>query len=478
MKLPKGFTLLNPTIAPFQQETINYGIMNPYAALLLHMGLGKTYCSLEVARYRIQFCGAEKILILTLASLLYNWKEEIDKFTEYKGIILHGDKRYRKDVIDEFLKGDYHFGIINYEALTKKYFSRKLLYPFDLVIADESAKYLKSIKALRTNVAINIADESRYKMILTGTPISNKPMDIFTQYRFLNGGRTFGDNFYKWRNHYFYQSGGRYKQYTFKKKLADELHRKIYSTSIRFGKEFRTGKLPEEFFNPIILKPGQDFYDRYYDVRDSIKTEIETEGGIENIQIKHVLTKMIRLQQITSGFIKIEGVEHKLKYTPKLDALEEHIDIALDAEESIIIWCWFRYSIQMISDLMKKKKIKCLTMNGSDSSIDKTKKWKKFQKSKSINVFIGQTVSGGVGINLFKFRQKADKAQHMLFYENTQILDHRLQALGRVDRIGVISDTIYYKDLLIKGTIDERIIKSIKENKDLADLILEDKEII
>jgi len=288
-------------VAPYQQDTINYGIINPYPALLLHMGLGKTYCSLEIARFRIQFCDVKKVLILAPATLLYNWQEETETFTEYKSIVLHGEKSYRKGVIEEFLNEDYTFGIINYEALTKKYFARNLLYNYGLVIADESAKYLKSFDTKRTEVATDIADMSRYKIILTGTPITNKPNDIFSQYRFLNGGRTFGTNFYSWRSHYFYKITGRnkkrfYNKFVFKNKLAGELSKKIYTTSIRFGKECRKGKLPKEFFKPIILRPDKEFYDNYNDVRDNILAEIKTEGGLAKLKSKNVLTKLIRLQ--------------------------------------------------------------------------------------------------------------------------------------------------------------------------------------
>jgi len=473
MKLPRGFKLYKPVIAPFQQETINYGILNPNAALLLHMGLGKTYCALQIARYRIQFCNAKKILILSPATLLYNWQSEVEKFTEYESIILYGDKRYRKSIIKEFINNDnYYFGIINYEALPKKYFARNLLYNYDLVIADESAKFIKTAGTKRTKVATDIADMSRYKLILTGTPISNKPIDIWAQYRFLDGGELFGINFYRWRNHYFFQVGYKFKHYIFRKCLSKELNKKIYNKSIRFGKEYREGKLPKELFNPIILKPDIDFYNTYEDVRDQIMTEIKLEGGIANIQIKNVLTKLIKLQQITSGFLKIGKEEHTLEHTPKLDALEEYIDTALTAGDSVIIWCWFKYSIQMINNMLKKKKIKFISMSGDDSSLEKTGKWKKFQKSKTINVFVGQIVSGGIGINLFKTCIDPSKSQHMVFYENTHTLQDRLQALGRIDRVGVVTDMIYYKDLIIKDTIDEQILNSINKNKDLADLII------
>jgi len=130
----------------------------------------------------------------------------------------------------------------------------------------------------------------------------------------------------------------------------------------------------------------------------------------------------------------------------------------------------------MISDLLKSKKIKHLTMSGDDNSLEKTKKWKEFQKSKTVNVFVGQIVSGGIGINLYK--TVSDKIQHMVFYECTQIFTEKEQALGRIDRVGVLANEIYYKDLIIKNTIDQKIFESNSKNKNLADIIIKNEDIL
>ena len=103
---------------------------------------------------------------------------------------------------------------------------------------------------------------------------------------------------------------------------------------------------------------------------------------------------------------------------------------------------------------------------------DKFAKWKTFQQSKDVNVFIGQIASGGIGIELFKLDSLETKSQHMIFYENTWSLDVREQAMGRIHRIGQKSTCIYH-DITIKDTIDVKMLDVLKTNKSVADAIIE-----
>jgi len=135
------------------------------------------------------------------------------------------------------------------------------------------------------------------------------------------------------------------------------------------------------------------------------------------------------------------------------------------------VWCRFRHTINMISKFLETKKIKHTVMTGDDSPKEKAKKWKGFQTSKTINIFIGQIVAGGIGIELFKINSTA-KYQHALFVENVFGLDSRLQAVGRTDqRIGQKS-ACRVVDFLIKETIDEKIYNSIIKDEEVADSIM------
>jgi len=199
-------------------------------------------------------------------------------------------------------------------------------------------------------------------------------------------------------------------------------------------------------------------------------SEIETMKGTVTLQINNILTKLLRLQQVTSGFIKDEsGNEVMLTHTPKLDTLIEEVESIVDNNESVIVWCRFLFSIKMIANRLKASGIKVITMQGSDK--DKYERWKGFQKSKDINVFIGQINAGGIGIELIKLEGNAE-FQHMIFYETTWTLDDVEQAKGRIDRIGQRSK-VRYLTLYVQGTIDETMLEVIKDRKKIADLIIE-----
>lgn len=465
MKLPKGFKLIEPVYGDFQTEAIGYGILHQNAGLLLGLGAGKTYCSINVARYRIQNNAVRKVLVVCPPSILQSWYNSIKRFSEYDAVILHDS--IRKKRIAKFHE-EVQFYLINYQAL-KPYQNELILLKPDMVIFDESHRFIKNPRAKRTITSIIIADQARYKLILTGTLIGNKPIDLWAQFRALDGGSTFGTNFWKWRSRHFNRiQRYNYIDWKLKASSAKLLGEGISNTCIIIPKSVALPYLPKQLYKKITL-PMDVVRDTYEPVREHILSEIETEMGKKNLNIRNILTRLLRLQQITSGFISDRGAVEYLKSKPKLDALMDVVGEIVEEEESVIIWCRFKPSIAMIADAMKKAKIKYLTMSGDDK--DKFAKWGKFQEDSSISVFIGQSEAGGIGTELFKMDSDKDKSQHMVFYENTWSKDIREQAEGRNHRIGQESTCIYI-DILIEDTIDTRIMEVIQENAEVAKTIM------
>lgn len=494
MKLPKGFQTIGPPPYKFQIETIAFGILRHNAGIFLDLGLGKTRCAIDIARYRIQNDGVEKILVLCPTSLLLNWKGEVKKFSEYKSLIAH---HHDKDERSARLRSNKHqFYIINYESLFPTLANMDIVYKdifkgkshitlvenysklirdlnFRMIIFDESARYIKNHAANRTFASILFADEADYKLILTGTPIASKPLDVWSQFRVLDGGETFGTNFYRFRGHYFVKiKKGRWNSYIMKHSKTKEMSDKIFTDGIKISKEECFNELPEKVFRVIELPLDYDLEKLYSRMKKEILMEINTPEGNKSLTLTNIFTKLLRLQQLTSGFVGSKGNESQLAYTPKLIALKELIEHILDADESIIVWCRFLYSIKMISKLLKSLKIKHITMSGEDKGNDKYNKWKGFQKNKSIKIFIGQIESGGIGTELFKIGDLESKSQHMIFYENVWGMDTRLQAIDRIHRIGQKSKFCMYYDIIIKDTIDERLINLFYTNKKIADIIM------
>lgn len=483
MKFPKGFELLQQPLR-FQSEGIVFGMIHPNPGILFGVGLGKTMVAINIARYRVQFSNVNKILVLAPTSIMYNWAKEIKKFSEYESIILHGGKKERLYRL-KYFKNDpnLRFGIINYEAVQIPDFFNKLreINP-NLIIADESARYIKSNLANRTEATIALGQQTLYRMILTATPIAHRPMDIWSQFRFLDGGALFTDNFYRFRHLYFIQRKfPRYTQYVIKPERRKDITRKIYSTCIRFTKEqvkddleefYGMEVLTEHAYQIIKIPMSRRLTSLYNQVKKEVLAEIETMSGLTRLNIRSIFTKLLRLQQITGGFTVNEDKEIVLlKEKPKLDATIEEVDSIVDAEESCVVWCRFRPSMNLISSELHKKGIKHYYMSGDDSPKEKESKWRGFQSSDTINVFLGQIRAGGIGIELFKIDGKESKSQSTIFYENEWPLEVRVQAEGRIDRIGQRS-LCRYVDIVLENTIDERMLESIREGQEIADSIL------
>ena len=501
MKLPKNFqTIIEPF--DYQKETILYGIKNPKSGLILPVGRGKTMVSINIARYRIQNNDVKKVLVLAPVTLLYNWKKEIEKFSEYKAIVLHNPIRQnRVGLINYFKENDnFHFGMTNYETLLHFYEELSQL-NIDMVIADESSRYIKNYGAKRTKFAIKLFNTVPYKHIVTATLIPNNPIDIWSQFMFMDEGITLGINFYAFRNYFFKRIKiGAFNKFKLKNEKKIELSNSIKSSCIILSNDDIKNDLPDIIRHTIDIKFDDKSEDTYEEMENRIITEIETELDNVSVNIDNALIKLLKLQQFTSGFfsehkqslhkqdtekfgvckikkMKKKGtnvlrVEKKLVATPKLDSLTEHIDSIVESGESVIIWCRFLFSIDMICEVLKKLGIKNVKMTGETK--DPYSVWKGFQNSKTKNVFIGQIVSGGIGIELFK-KEDVSKGtyQHMIFYENLWTPDVREQAEGRIARIGQ-TKLMRYVDLVVPKTIDEKIIKAINDKQKVVDSIMKD----
>ena len=431
-----------------------------------------TFCAINIARYHMHYNKVKKVLILCPSTIMWKWQDEIHKCSEFEAIVLYHQNKEKRMQLFLQKRKEPTFYIANYEAL-EPYFSGFYDLNFDMIIADETSRFIQTATSGRTLASIYLADKSKYRLILTGTLIAKKPLNIWSQFRFLDLGESFGPDFYSFRGHYF-DRDEHYGNYIFNTKYVKEFGQKIYRRCIKYTKDDVSIDLPEILPEEVYkIKMGgvESTYDK---IKNEVIAEIETELGNKKIKQVNILTKLIRLQQVTSGFIKdIHGKVIKLKETPKLDSLINEIESILEEEESCIVWCRFIPSTKIIGDALSQKKIKHIIMTGEDNAKTKDEKWKKFQKSENINVFIGQIEAGGIGIELFKLDSAKDKTQHTIFYEKTWVHDHMVQAAGRSHRIGQKSK-VRCIHLLMENSIDEKIHSNQMDEKELANKIMRD----
>lgn len=492
VKLPKGFETIDVDLYPFQKETLAFGIQRDNAGLLLDMGLGKTLISINIARYRIQNNNVKKVLVICPNTIMYSWEKSIKRFSEYEPLIVNSSPEER---IYRSLEKDHKFHILGYGSLyplldsvgvwkyerTKDGKKKRVLnkldalweFGYDMVIYDESAKFLRNFASQRSLASNLFTDYSKYRLILTGTLIANRPTDIFQQFRVLDGGKEFGVSYYAFLGKYFDKIfKGTHNEFILKRRYYREFTEKIYRNCIRFTRQEVLPDLPPVIKDTRIVPLDNYSRDEYEKIKQKTIVEIETSVGKRDINIPSIFAKLIRVSQVASGFIGYDnGQVAELKTTPKLDALIEEIDTINDYGESAVVFCEFRKSISMISERLRALKIDHIIMTGDDSAKEKYNKWHGFQTTNT-PVFIAQIQSGDVGIELFKIDGDADKSQHMLFYEQPWNPDIKDQAEARSNRIGT-KQTLRIVDFAAEGTIDEKKLTTLGEKRKVADAIME-----
>lgn len=495
-KLPIGFKEKEGTkLREYQKTSVAFGINQGSSGQLHEMGLGKTVIAISIARYHIQFSNVKKVLVVCPPSLLLNWQAQIKKFSEYKSVILPSTRQGR---LHTALTNRAEFHIVNYESLYplardagidieeshekgrvilgKSIYkdnvktSSALLSKYDMIILDESGKHLRHITSLVSKTCMLLSQYAKYRIILTGTLISKNPLNLWVQFYCLDLGKTFGNNFYWFRNTFFYKiTKGDFIKYQIQPKYVPVFNKAINAKCIRFTKTEVLPELPPMIDYKIEISFSDTLMKQYNSLKKNVISEIETEMGKKHFNITNILTRMIRLQQFTSGFASEgKGKEKVLKETPKLDALVEEVETIVENNESVVIGCRFTFSIDMIAKRLKK--YNPLILDGRvKKKQEKYKIWRTFQTSKTHNVLIVQSDSGGFGIELFK-ENSTDKYQHTIIYENTWLPDTREQLKSRTHRSGQ-NATCRIVDITVKDTIDERILSTLKAEKEIADAI-------
>lgn len=460
--LPKNFEF---KVEPFRHQVVTFmhGLHHKDLAILSTMGTGKTYCAINIAKYWIQNGYANKALVVCPTTVLNNWRDEVEMFSDYRAVTLHGARKDRLKLFNE--PSDFY--IINFEA-THRFMKQLLKLDADIIIFDESTK-IANPAAQMTKACFKLAGQAKYRYILNGTPISNKPLSLWSQFYVVDFGATLGESFGIYKKLYFASITMRHKgkyfsKYTVRNKACmNELAREVNKKSIRYMKEECIKDMPEKTYTTRTVELPAATQKMYKEVEEQAKLELTKIE--QNISAEMALTKFVKCLQITSGYIKTdEGNIIKFKKNPKMDVLKSLVE-EIVPESAMVIWCKHLYTIDMIKDMLGSMHIDFLEIRGAVK--DKSGVARLFQETsiKDIPIIICQIRSGGVGINLHK-------ASYAVFFENEWRLQDRYQAEDRIHRIGQ-KNVCTYIDLVVPDTIDAYVLRSIKANRDVAEYILE-----
>jgi len=462
-----------PPLWEHQKQGIELGKKNPDLALLFQMGTGKTRTALEILRARM---NENKKILRTLivgpVAVLYNWRNEIQQYTKIpleKVFVLNGSLADRVQMI-KVLPADSIF-ITNYEAFANSKFTDALLAkPPEFLILDESHR-VKGHSAMRTRALIRVSDMMeklpvRYRMILTGTPVLNNEMDLFTQYRILDGGKRLGTNFFQFRAQYFEDKNkympkhAHFPKWVPKSSSRDLLKGKIAEISIHASKDECLDLPPLVRTTLPIVIEGEQL--RAY---NSMKQEflVSCEKGVSIAQL--AITKALRMQQILSGFLKLDdGTIHRFAVNPRAKALEDMLE-DITGQHKVIIWAIFQEDHDIIRGICEKLEIKYAELTGRIS--DKQEQIDAFQKDESVRVMVASQAAGGTGVNL-------TAASYMIYYSRGYSLEHDMQSEARAYRGGSERHkSITRIDLVAEKTLDIAVLKALQAKKDLSQDILQ-----
>ena len=433
-------------------------------------GCGKTLTAIAVAGAGYQMGKVKRVLIVAPTSVCAVWPQEFQNYAAFPYTVrtLLGTKTQRLKELNELVKFPYprlKAAVINYESVWRDEIYEALKeYDADLIIADESQR-IKTHDAEQSKALHRLGDQARYKMILSGTPVQNEAIDIFSQYRFLDP-TIFGSNFYAFRGRYCVMGGFNKKQVVQYRDL-DELIKKEHSIAYRVTKE-EALDLPEQTFESryvTLNKKERDLYDRLR--KDSV-AELSNGG---KITATTVLTKLLRLQQFTGGFLMEDGAgKPQLVSSGKLDALSDIIhDYVMEGKKKLVIFARFLPEIHEIEALCQKMLgkagMKAVSIYGEIKKEERGDIVRQFQTDPKTMAFIGQIDTAGTGITL-------TAADTCVFYSVNFNYATYSQSLSRIHRIGQHHPCTYIH-LVAEKTVDESILNSLAKKEDLAKTVVD-----
>jgi len=329
---------------------------------------------------------------------------------------------------------------------------------FDIVIADES-HMIKRWKSSRTKAVIRRTRHIPERIAMTGSPITNEPLDVFSQCLFIDDGKTFGSNEWAFKRKYYLKSGpGWYKRRGAKDEIAERLKKIAF-----YVHEDDAMKLPPK---KSIIK-GAPMSKSQAKSYQQVLDEWEILIGEDVLEIDQVIVQLAKMKQIASGFIyDQEGKPHWMK-SEKMNLLFDLLEDKdyMGSKPKVVIWASYTAEIEKIAEIARKNKIKCVTFSGSNRKKKEAAR-RQFRDNKRTRLFIGQ-VDSGVGMN------ELIVADTAVYFSNSFKVVSRQQSMRRIRRRGSERHKrITYYDLITEKSVDRHVLQSINNNMGFASMIL------
>ena len=443
-------------------------------AYFMEMGTGKSKVLVDNISMLYDKGKINGALIIAPKGVYRNWfSQEIPNHLashiQHKTVLWTATTSKSKDKeYQQLFKVDYdlHILVMNVEAFSTDKglkFATKFMACHNTMMAVDESTSIKTPTVKRTRAICALAPSAKYRRILTGSPVTKSPLDLYSQCKFLNENLLGFYSYLSFRNRYAVMKnanfGGRQFQIVASYQRLDELSENLKPFSYRVLKEDCLD-LPEKVFTKRIVELTEEQKAKYNSMKQMALAEFN--GKITTAP--HVLTQLMRLHQITCGHLKLDNDEViKLKN----NRLNELMNVLEEVEGKAIIWANYIHDIETIVEEIQKR-------YGADSvvqyygAIESEKRQKNIElfqdPESSVKFFVGNPQTGGYGITL-------TAANTVVYYSNGYDLEKRLQSEDRAHRIGQ-KKSVTYIDLMAEKTVDEKIVKALRKKINIASKIL------
>jgi len=453
-----------------QKEALLRSFARDNYAYFMEMGCGKSKVLIDNTTWLYENKHIDTVIIVAPKGVYMNWKNaEIpthlpDNVPNNVYVWKASANKTEKKILEEGVKtrDKLRILLVNVESFATAKVIRYLeafTHRSNFMLAVDESTTIKNIKAKRTKAILKLGQSAKYKRILTGSPITQSPMDLYSQCYFLDKDLLGFDSYWSFQGRYAVVRQTRIGNHSFQQvvgfrnleELTDKLHRFAY----RVTKE-QALDLPEKIYTTRQVVLTSDQIKHYNSMKDSAVAFLD--GG-DLVSAPEVMTRLLRLQQLLCGYLVTDDGETVEIANHRIDAM---LDTIAEMDGKVIIWSRFRHDIKKIRKSLDKAygSGTVVTYFGDTSQEDRDKAIDRFQNDKGTRFFVGNAQTAGRGLTL-------TAATNVIYYSNDFNLETRIQSEDRCHRIGQ-KNNVLYVDLVVPDSIDVHIVKVLQSKITLA----------
>jgi SNF2 family DNA or RNA helicase len=442
-------------------------------AWFMEMGTGKTKVCIDNIAILYDKGKIDRALVIAPNGIKRNWRRELsvhmaDHVNYRVAVWSSSPKKKEKDELEQLsvMSDDLSILIMNIEALSTSRgvdFARSFIFSGSCFMVVDESTTIKNHAARRTKNIMKISNLAKYRRIMTGSPVTKSPLDLFSQVEFLGPWLLEQSNFYAFRARYAViqqrNVGSHSFQHVMGYQRLDELTAILREFSTRILKEDCLD-LPDKVYTKRVVSMTPEQLKAYVEMKKQAMTFFEDNP----MTAASVLTQMTRLHQIVCGHVKTDDGQVR---TLKNNRIKELLQVLQETDGKVIIWAVFRHDIQTIEKEIANEygKETVASYYGDTKDSIRQSIVDSFMDSDSdLRFFIGNPKTGGYGLTL-------TCSHTVVYYSNDYSLEVRMQSEDRAHRIGQ-KDKVTYVDLMTEGTIDEKIVNSLNNKIDLASQVM------